>query len=66
MPVDGLEVYYPSHTPELPEQFRSYAQTHGLLVSAGSDSHSPADQLPIKYFAHIVRDLLARLGVAVR
>lgn len=65
-PVDGLEVYYPSHTPERIEQFRAYAQAHGLLVSAGSDSHGPSGQLPIKYPAHIVRDLLERLGVAVR
>ena len=66
VPVDGLEVYYPSHTPERTEQFRAYAQSYELLVSAGSDSHGPSDQLPIKYPAHLVRDLLARLGVAVR
>jgi 3',5'-nucleoside bisphosphate phosphatase len=65
IPVDGLEVYYPSHTPERTEQFRTYAEAHGLLVSAGSDSHDPQDQLPIHYPAHLVRDLLARLGVAV-
>ena len=65
IPVDGLEVYYPSHTPERTEQFRAYAQAHGLLVSAGSDSHGPQDQLPIQYPAHLVRDLLSRLGVAV-
>jgi predicted metal-dependent phosphoesterase TrpH len=63
--VDGLEVYYPSHTPERTEQFHAYAQTHGLLVSAGSDSHGPQGQLPIQYPAHLVRDLLARLGVEV-
>jgi 3',5'-nucleoside bisphosphate phosphatase len=66
VPVDGLEVYYPSHTPERAEQFRAYAQVHGLLVCAGSDSHGPQGQLPIKYPAYLVRDLLARLGVAVR
>lgn len=66
VPVDGLEVYYPSHTPERTEQFRAYAQAHRLLASAGSDSHGPSAQLPIKYPARIVRDLLARLGVAVR
>jgi predicted metal-dependent phosphoesterase TrpH len=66
VPVDGLEVYYPSHTPERTEQFRVHAQAHEMLVSAGSDSHGPSDQLPIKYPAHLVRDLLVRLGVAVR
>jgi predicted metal-dependent phosphoesterase TrpH len=66
VPVDGLEVYYPSHTSERTEQFRAYAQAHGLLVSAGSDSHGPQGQLPIQYPAHLVRDLLSRLGVAVK
>jgi predicted metal-dependent phosphoesterase TrpH len=65
VPVDGLEVYYPSHTSERVEQFLAYAQAHRLLVSAGSDSHGPQGQLPIKYPAYLVRDLLARLGVEV-
>jgi predicted metal-dependent phosphoesterase TrpH len=65
VPVDGLEVYYPSHTPERTEQFRAYVDAHRLLVSAGSDSHGPHGQLPIKYPAYLVRDLLARLGVEV-
>jgi 3',5'-nucleoside bisphosphate phosphatase len=63
---EGMKVYYPSHTLERTEQFRAYVDAHRLLVSAGSDSHGPHGQLPIKYPAYLVRDLLARLGVEVR
>ena len=62
IPVDGLEVYYPAHTPERVAMFQDYAQTHGLLVSSGSDSHNP-DKKPIKYRAELSRALLERLGV---
>ncbi|HEX6796758.1 MAG TPA: PHP domain-containing protein [Ktedonobacterales bacterium] len=66
VPVDGLEVRHPSHSAEQVELFAAYAREHGLLVSTGSDSHGKPDQMPIKYPAHISRDLLARLGVMVR
>lgn len=64
--VDGLEVRHPSHSPEQVELYLTYAREHGLLVSTGSDSHGKPEQMPIKYPAHISRDLLARLGVVVR
>jgi len=63
-PVDGLEVYHPLHTPAKTEMYREYAQRHHLLISAGSDSHSP-DKPPIKYRAELARDLLERLGIQV-
>jgi predicted metal-dependent phosphoesterase TrpH len=63
-PVDGLEVYYPLHTPAQTEMYREYAQRHGLLISAGSDSHSP-DKPPIKYRAELSRGLLERVGIQV-
>ncbi len=66
VPVDGLEVHHPSHSPEQVELYLAYAREHGLLVSTGSDSHGKPEQMPIKYPAHISRDLLARLGVQVR
>ena len=44
--------------------FLAYAAEHNLLVSAGSDSHSP-NRLPIKYPAANCRALLERLGVTV-
>jgi predicted metal-dependent phosphoesterase TrpH len=63
-PIDGLEVYYPLHTPAQTEMYREYAQRHHLLTSAGSDSHRP-DKPPIKYRAELCRDLLERVGIQI-
>jgi 3',5'-nucleoside bisphosphate phosphatase len=65
VPIDGLEVYYPAHTPEQTAMFREYAETHHLLMSSGSDSHGP-EKCPIKYPAQWSRDLLERLGFDVQ
>jgi len=62
--IDGLEVYYPKHTPAQTAMYEAYARRHGLLISAGSDSHSP-DQPPIKYRAELSRALLERVGIRV-
>jgi 3',5'-nucleoside bisphosphate phosphatase len=64
-PIDGLEAYYPLHSPEQTEMFLAYAQKHDLLTSSGSDSHSAEKQLPIKYPAELSRDLLERVGIRV-
>jgi hypothetical protein len=64
VPIDGLEVYYPAHTPAQMAIYRAYAQRHRLLISAGSDSHSP-DKPPIKYQVELCRDLLERVGIQV-
>jgi predicted metal-dependent phosphoesterase TrpH len=62
VPIDGLEVYYPDHTPEQVAMYREYAQTHHLLTSSGSDSHSPK-KMPIKYPAGLSRSLLEHLHI---
>lgn len=64
IPIDGLEVYHPKHTPEQTEMYRAYAQRNHLLISAGSDSHNP-DKPPIKYQAALCRDLLERVGIQI-
>jgi predicted metal-dependent phosphoesterase TrpH len=61
IPIDGLEVYHPKHTPEQTAIYLEYAHHHHLLISAGSDSHGP-DKPPIKYKAELCRVLLERLG----
>ena len=63
-PIDGLEVYHPRHTPAQTALYLAYAGSHGLLVSAGSDSHGP-EKPPIKYPAGLCRALLERLGIQV-
>lgn len=65
IPIDGLEVEYPLHTAAQRAQYRAYAERHGLLMSAGSDSHGPDGQLPIPYPAAACRRLLERLGIRV-
>jgi 3',5'-nucleoside bisphosphate phosphatase len=62
--IDGIEVYYPKHTPDQTALYEGYARRQGLLISAGSDSHSP-DQPPIKYRAELCRALLERAGIRV-
>jgi predicted metal-dependent phosphoesterase TrpH len=65
VPIDGLEVYHPSHTPGAAAMYLDYANHHSLLVSTGSNSHGKPDQMPIKYRAEISRKLLERLGITV-
>lgn len=37
--LDGIEVYYPKHTPEQVKRYAEIAHTHGLLATGGSDFH---------------------------
>jgi predicted metal-dependent phosphoesterase TrpH len=63
VPLDGIEVYYPSHSPEQTEAYLSLANRRGLLISAGSDSHGPGSRPPIQYPDRLCTSLLARCGV---
>lgn len=62
--IDGIEVFYPRHTPEQTHLYHAYASEHGWLISAGSDSHTP-DKPPIKYRADRCTALLERLEISV-
>lgn len=37
--LDGLECYYPQHTPQMVKSYLKLAQKYGLKVTAGSDFH---------------------------
>jgi 3',5'-nucleoside bisphosphate phosphatase len=37
--LDGLEIYYPGHTPEHIEELKEWSKRHSLLVTGGSDFH---------------------------
>lgn len=37
--LDGIEVYYPDHTPEMIARYRAAAARHGLLMTGGTDFH---------------------------
>jgi predicted metal-dependent phosphoesterase TrpH len=54
--LDGIEVFYPSHSDEQRAFYRDLARRHGLLISGGSDSHGPHQE-----FARVEPDDL-RLG----
>jgi predicted metal-dependent phosphoesterase TrpH len=65
IPIDGLEVYHPVHTPEQTAMYLEYAQQQHLLISSGSDSHKP-EKPPIKYPAELSRALLERVGIQIK
>lgn len=43
--LDGVEVFYPSHSEAQRTQYLDLARRHGLLVTGGSDSHHPRQPL---------------------
>ncbi len=45
--LDGLEVFYTAYTPIQRQELESLAQKLGLLMSAGTDAHSSADEFGI-------------------
>lgn len=66
IPIDGLEAHYRSYTTADTVRYRNYAEQHGLLVSAGSDSHWPNFPVnPNPHPARWIAPLLERLGVDV-
>lgn len=65
VPIDGLEVYYPLHTPAQVAMYLDYARKHNLLISSGSDSHN-TNKKPIKYRADLSRNLLERVGIQIK
>ncbi len=65
VPLDGIEVYYPTHTAEQVAAYAALAERSNLLASAGSDSHGPHQRPPIAYSAQRTAALLDRLGVTL-
>jgi predicted metal-dependent phosphoesterase TrpH len=43
--LDGVEVFYPSHSGQQRALYIELALRHGLLISGGSDSHGPTQSL---------------------
>jgi 3',5'-nucleoside bisphosphate phosphatase len=65
VPIDGIEVYHPYHTPDVIETYLEYVQKHDLLLSTGSDSHGIPGRMPRKHRAEISKKLLERLGITL-
>lgn len=43
----GIEVFYPKHFPDQVRDLLTFAETHGLVPTGGSDFHSPAQPAPL-------------------
>lgn len=66
-PIDGLECHYRTYTDKDTARFRALSGEHGLVMSAGSDSHGPKTPVDPRPFRAIwSRTLLERLGIEVR
>lgn len=60
--LDGVEAYYPAHSPEQRAFYRQLAERHGLLITGGSDSHHPSQPLA-QWPAEWCAAFLERMGV---
>ncbi|MBV9786923.1 MAG: phosphotransferase, partial [Chloroflexi bacterium] len=61
--LDGIEALYSGHSSEQQQFYSELAQRHGLLITAGSDSHHPAQGLRGRP-ARDCAAFLARFGIA--
>lgn len=64
--LDGIEVFYPLHTPEQTARFAELARRHHLLLTGGSDFHGPRGDAELSLGSiHVppehIEALLARL-----
>jgi 3',5'-nucleoside bisphosphate phosphatase len=66
VPIDGIEVYHPSHSQESIVAYQEYVNKHDLLMSTGSDSHCIPSRMPMKHRAELSRRLLERVGVTFK
>ncbi|OLC59667.1 MAG: hypothetical protein AUH89_05765 [Ktedonobacter sp. 13_1_40CM_4_52_4] len=66
IPIDGIEVYHPYHSPEIVKAYLEYVHKHHLLLSTGSDSHCIPGRMPVKHRAEISQELLERVGIHVK
>lgn len=62
--LDGLEVYYPTHSAAQTAFYRDQAARHNLLITAGNDSHGPKNPLG-QYPASDCAAFLERMGIDV-
>jgi hypothetical protein len=66
IPIDGVEAHYRSYKDDDTQRYRDWAARHGLVVSAGSDSHWEGFPVnPIPYPARWTAELLDRLGFEI-
>lgn len=65
-PIDGIEGHYRTYTDADTARYRKMAETRGLLIGTGSDSHAPKTPVdPRPWRAVWGKALLTRLGFEV-
>ncbi len=66
IPLDGIEGHYRTYTDADTTRYRKLAESRGLLIGTGSDSHGPGAPVdPRPWRAIWAKDLLGRLGFEV-
>ncbi len=66
VPIDGIEGHYRTYTDADTARYRKMAESRGLLIGTGSDSHGPGAPVdPRPWRAIWAKDLLDRLGFDV-
>ena len=63
--LDGIEVYYPDHSPALVEHYAGLARHHGLLITGGTDFHGGAlaTRVPLGS-QYVPEDIIAPIRLA--
>jgi hypothetical protein len=65
--LDGIEAFYPMHTPEQTQAFVRLADKQGLIVTGGSDFHGPLGDLEISLGTiALPEDAIARLDERIQ
>jgi predicted metal-dependent phosphoesterase TrpH len=65
--LDGLEVFYPMHTPAQIEQFKAIAQKHNLVMTGGSDFHALIGDQPASIgTVHVPEECLRELDARMQ
>jgi predicted metal-dependent phosphoesterase TrpH len=59
--ADGLEAYYPCHTPEQVQHYKSFAVAHKLKISGGSDFHGIKNKYPARLGFYVLPARLLNL-----
>ncbi len=59
--LDGIEVYYPSHTHEQINEFSRQARDYGLVMTAGTDYHGISGRDLLKFDYDIDYNILEKL-----
>ena len=65
--LDGIEAFYPAHTPEQTQHFVRLAQKQCLVVTGGSDFHGPIGDLEVSLGTiSLPDDAIAKLDARIK